>query len=131
MEARMIQRISLLGLLPAAAIALTLAASACSSGNDSANGIRLTQVEEQVGDMQLAAIKAQLLATLDIMDRAGLHGIDTDLQTASSINSQYLGTIRKVRQAVVATTWPTELKAKAADDFRAALEQFQKALAND
>lgn len=122
----MIHRISLLSIALMATAALMLSAIACGDSN-SGDAKRLAVLEDEVTQLSQASTRAQVIATMDVADRAGFHAIDTDLQTASSINSQYLGTVRKVRQAVVGTQWPEDLTDEATA-FRVALEDFQRAL---
>lgn len=108
-------------------LVIGLFGAACAGDGNAQLEMRLADVQGQVQQLQVSLDKAQLIATMDVIDTAGFHGMDEDLQKASEINPRYLGTVRKVERAVVGTTWPEELKEKA-DAFLAALHQFEAVL---
>lgn len=91
------------------------------SQNEMAAQLRTVTVEMD------ALTKGQLIAVLDLIDRADIHHIDDDLQEASQINPLYLGTVRKVKRAVTGTLWPTLLETEA-EAFKTDLMEFEAAL---
>lgn len=109
-----------------AVLVLAVAAAAC-GGDSNDNGERLAQIETQLQAINSTLEKTQLIAAMNVIDTAGFHAMDDDLQQASEINSRYLGTVRKVRQAVVATAWPAGLK-EMSDTFLASLQKFEGTL---
>ena len=63
-------------------------------------------------DAYAAAQKAQVMAVIFMLDRAGLHDLDESL-AAGKIPSGALGNIRRARTALLATDWPAPLRDKA------------------
>ncbi len=74
--------------------------------------------------------KGMLVAALQVIDSAGLHEMDEDLQKATEINPRYLGTIRKVKRVVIGTAWPTPLKDKV-EAFKITLIEIETALTDN
>lgn len=109
----------------------------CSSGSSHDLDARVKQLEDSqsrsIAQLQKVSAemdslnKGQLIAILDLLERSELHVMDEELQKATQINPRYLGTIRKLRRAVVGSSWPAPLREKA-EEFKGALKELEMAL---
>lgn len=70
------------------------------------------------------------VATIDLIDSAGFHGIASDLADATEISSRLAGTMGKVLAAGKAAAWPAEVQLEA-NRFVADLTAFKAALEAD
>jgi len=91
---------------------------------------RLPGVAEEGDISYLGTQVATVLAAIDIADTSGFHGLQTDMEAATEINSRWAGTVNKALQAVSVAAWPPEL-ASAAATVKADLEAAAAALAAD
>ena len=109
---------------------------ACSGGSSDLD-MRVKQIEDSQSQStaQLQRLsaemdslnKGQLIAILDLLERSELHIMDEEIQKTTQLNPRYLGTIRKLRRAVVGTSWPASLREKA-EEFKGALNELEMAL---
>ncbi len=118
-------------LIPLVAIALI----ACTGSADLEVRVKLLESSQNETAAQLRRVaaeldssnKTQLIGVLDLIDRAGLHQMNEDLQKNIQVNPRYLGTVRNLRRAVVGTSWPVPLKGKA-ELLKEALTEGERSL---
>jgi len=71
--------------------------------------------------------KHEVAVTQYLIDTAGFHAIDSELEQTGEIQAGYLGTVGRVSKLVEHTAWPAELEEPAAR-FQAALTALLEAL---
>lgn len=76
-----------------------------------------------------AAVKAQVMHTMYMLDKAGFHDLETSLQAGTLPPGAY-GTVRQARIVTQATDWPEALQADAAAEA-AQLQALENALKNE
>jgi len=88
-----------------------------------------TAAADEAQVAHLAAVKAQVMHTMYMLDKAGFHDIDTSLQAGNLPPGAY-GTVRQARIVTQATEWPETLQADAAAEV-AQLQALEDALKNE
>lgn len=92
------RRMPLLALFAALLVLAALAGAACGGDDDSGGG------------------NAEVINAINIMDKAGLHDLDTQISTNKTIPSNASTTFQQLQSVALLTEWPTkdlETKAKA------------------
>lgn len=87
------------------------------------------------GEQSEAATSSQeqvfaVTMALNVMDTAGLHGMDENLNAGEEIDPGYAGTIQRLSRITSVTPWPEDLTDQAMA-LRDLFNQFEEALAND
>lgn len=104
----------------------------CASGNSDLDA-RLKQLEDSQSRMLIVTAeldsikKGQLIAIIDLIERAEIHRMDEEIQKATQIDPRYVGNIRRLKRAVTGTSWPVPLREKAGE-FKEALNELEMAL---
>jgi hypothetical protein len=116
----MLSRIALVATAFAAGVAITLIGV----------GYRTPTVAADEAEIaHAAAIKAQVMHTMYMLDSSGLHAID-EATAAGTVPPGSLGTVRRARIVAQATDWPDALK-PAASDLVAQMKLLEVALKNE
>ena len=114
-----------------AAAVLTIGFVACDDDEDDGGGNR--DVSAQLEEIREALASVQLVAALDSLDGAGIHGFDeTTIQaeTVDDVPAGYVADVRKIRSVVEATDWPEDLHDER-DEILAQADALEAALTGD
>lgn len=103
---------------------------ACTSSNTKDLEARVAAVEQSIGALQDGAQRAQMVATLNVLDGVGFHELNEEVEDTGAAPAGALGSIRTALRAVAATDWPEALSADAGS-FQEELLMFLDALQAD
>lgn len=114
-----------------AVAALTVGFVACDDDEDYGGGNE--GVSAQLEEIQQALATVQLVAALDSLDGAAIHGFDeTTIQaeTTDDVPAGYLADVRKIRAVVESTSWPKDVQEEV-DEILTQSDALEAALTGD